>query len=287
MADITFNKGCILPFSEKLTAEKVLMQPILDFPREKDSDDRKFIEALARGLDVLRAFGPGSGLLGNQEIASRTGLPKPTVSRLTYTLTKLGYLSYSPQLEKYQLDVGVLALGYSFLSNLRVRQVAKPLMELMAKRTKTAITLNCRDRLSMISVETVRDEETTTLRLDVGSRVPLATSASGRAYLAALPENDRDFLLQFLEERAGDEWPVIRKGIDQALKDYTEKGYCVSIGDWDRSVNAVAVPLQLQDGTLMALGCGGPSYLVSQQMIEDQLCHQLIHLAREIQAVAL
>ncbi|GGO81866.1 transcriptional regulator [Marinobacterium nitratireducens] len=263
------------------------MQPILDFPREKDSDDRKFIEALARGLDVLRAFGPGSGLLGNQEIASRTGLPKPTVSRLTYTLTKLGYLSYSPQLEKYQLDVGVLALGYSFLSNLRVRQVAKPLMELMAKRTKTAITLNCRDRLSMISVETVRDEETTTLRLDVGSRVPLATSASGRAYLAALPENDRDFLLQFLEERAGDEWPVIRKGIDQALKDYTEKGYCVSIGDWDRSVNAVAVPLQLQDGTLMALGCGGPSYLVSQQMIEDQLCHQLIHLAREIQAVAL
>lgn len=70
--------------------------------------DRKFVEALARGLDVLRAFTHGSVVMGNQDIARITGLPKPTVSRMTYTLTKLGYLSYSQQLEKYQLDSGVL-----------------------------------------------------------------------------------------------------------------------------------------------------------------------------------
>ncbi|GGO81886.1 transcriptional regulator [Marinobacterium nitratireducens] len=259
----------------------------MSFPREKDSSDRKFIEALARGLDVLRAFGPGAGLLGNQEIANRTGLPKATVSRLTYTLTKLGYLSYSPQLEKYQLDVGVLALGYAYLANLRVRQVARPLMELMAKRTKTAITLSCRDRLSMIYVENVRDEEATMLRVEIGNRLPLATTAPGRAYLAALPEDDRNFLMRFLEEKAGDDWPQVRQGIEKAVRDYAEKGYCVALGDWDRSINSVAVPLHLHDGTLMALACGGPSYLVSQQMVEEQLCHQLVHLAREIQSIAL
>ncbi len=64
--------------------------------------DRKFVEALSRGLDVLRAFSQGSVILGNQDIARITGLPKPTVSRMTYTLTKLGYLSYNQQLEKYQ-----------------------------------------------------------------------------------------------------------------------------------------------------------------------------------------
>src|SRR5690606_20818969 len=57
-------------------------------------NDRKFITALARGLDVLSVFRPDDRLLGNQEIAARTGLPKPTVSRLTYTLTKLGYLTH-------------------------------------------------------------------------------------------------------------------------------------------------------------------------------------------------
>src|SRR5690606_13940418 len=95
--------------------------------------DRKFVEALSRGRDVLRAFSQGSVVLGNQDISRITGLPKPTVSRMTYTLTKLGYLAYSPQLEKYQLDSGVLALGYAYVSNLRVRQLAKPYLDEFAR----------------------------------------------------------------------------------------------------------------------------------------------------------
>jgi Transcriptional regulator len=94
--------------------------------------DRKYVEALARGLDVLRAFTHGSVVLGNQEISRITGLPKATVSRMTYTLTQLGYLCYSQQHEKYQLDSGVLALGYAYVSNLRVRQLAKPYMDAFA-----------------------------------------------------------------------------------------------------------------------------------------------------------
>src|SRR5438309_3969472 len=72
-------------------------------PAKKAATDRSFVVALSRGLDVLRAFHPNDGLLGNQEIAARTNLPKPTVSRLTYTLTKLGYLTPVPRFEKYQL----------------------------------------------------------------------------------------------------------------------------------------------------------------------------------------
>src|SRR6476660_9102925 len=83
--------------------------------------DRKFITALARGLEVLRVFTPTEGLLGNGEIAERTGLPKPTVSRLTYTLTKLGYLSHVERLAKYQLAPAALSLGYTALANIRIR----------------------------------------------------------------------------------------------------------------------------------------------------------------------
>ena len=50
--------------------------------------------ALARGLSVLRAFGPGNEPLGNADIAARVDLAKPTVSRITFTLTELGYLKY-------------------------------------------------------------------------------------------------------------------------------------------------------------------------------------------------
>ena len=83
--------------------------------------DRQFVTALARGLDVLRAFRPGEAMLGNQEIAERTGLSKPTISRLTHTLLELGYLTYSARSGRYQLGPGVLALGYATIAGLEVR----------------------------------------------------------------------------------------------------------------------------------------------------------------------
>src|SRR5882757_3523955 len=62
---------------------------------EEGTADRQFVMALARGLDVLGAFRRGEPRLGNQELAERTGLPKPTISRITHTLTQLGYLNYN------------------------------------------------------------------------------------------------------------------------------------------------------------------------------------------------
>src|SRR5690242_20699779 len=105
--------------------------------------DRQFVEALARGLDVLRAFRAedGGGLLGNQEIAARTGLPKPTVSRLTYTLTKLGYLVHSERLGKYRLGTPVLSLGYAVLGAAGIHQAARPLMQALADSIDASVSL--------------------------------------------------------------------------------------------------------------------------------------------------
>jgi len=245
--------------------------------------DRKFVEALSRGLDVLRAFSQGAVVMGNQDIARITGLPKPTVSRMTYTLTKLGYLSYSPQLEKYQLDSGVLALGYAYVSNLRVRQLAKPYLDEFARNTNTSVGLTCRDRLSMIYVENCRPAEATSLRMDVGVRLPLATTAAGRAYLAAMKDEERRHVMSSLASRNPDNWPELEKQLEQAFADYQKYGFCLSLGDWDRNVNAAGVPLHLQDGTIMALTCGAPTYLVSEDKVKNQLAHQLAILARDIE----
>ncbi|MCZ7655075.1 MAG: helix-turn-helix domain-containing protein [Rhodocyclaceae bacterium] len=80
----------------------------------RTAKDRQFVPALARGLDILRAFTPRHPVLGNNEIAQRAHLPKPTVTRLTYTLTQLGYLNYSPESGQYSLSVGVLASATPF-----------------------------------------------------------------------------------------------------------------------------------------------------------------------------
>ena len=76
-----------------------------DIPQHKE--DRHFVTALARGLDVLASFRSFETRLGNAELAQRCGLPKSTVSRLTHTLTELGYLRLDPEQAKYQLGAAV------------------------------------------------------------------------------------------------------------------------------------------------------------------------------------
>ena len=261
------------------------MQDFFDYPesKSKDEKDRKFVEALARGLEILRAFGQKGGLLGNQDIASITGLPKPTVSRLTYPLTKLGYLTYSPSLEKYQLDSGVLALGSAYTSQLQVRQVAKPYMDAMAKRAQVSVGLATRERLSMIFVSYSRSDDAQSLRVEVGSRLPMATSAIGRGFLAMVTAEEREFFMQHLQKKYSEqEWPAIKADIDASIAEYNEKGYTSAYAAWDRNVNAVAVPLKLRDDKIVCLSCGGPSYMFSKENLENVLAPQLIHLGRDI-----
>ncbi len=247
--------------------------------------DRKFVEALARGLDVLRAFSQGSVILGNQDIARITGLPKPTVSRMTYTLTQLGYLSYSNQLEKYQLSSGVLALGYAYVSNLRVRQLAKPYMDEFARRTHAAVGLTCRDRLNMIYVENRLPPDTSMLRMEVGLKLPIVSSAAGRAYLAGISEEERVHMMAALAKKHGEAWPELERSIQRSLEEYRQYGFCLSLGEWDRNVNAAGVPVFLADGTVMTLTCSAPSYLVSADDMKNSIAHQLAMLASDIESL--
>src|SRR6202000_1755082 len=137
----------------------------------EEIDERKFVVALARGLDLLRAFRPGESLLGNRDFVDRTGLPKATVNRLAYTLTTLGYLRLDETAGKYALDTGVLALGFSLLAGADTLELARPHMRALAREIGAAVSLGCRDGLDMIYLETIRSETALTLGLASRSNV--------------------------------------------------------------------------------------------------------------------
>jgi DNA-binding IclR family transcriptional regulator len=252
---------------------------------DREPKDRKFVTALSRGLEVLRAFKPGDSFLGNQEIARRTSLPKPTVTRLTYTLTKLGYLTYSERLERYQLGTGVLALGHATLSTFGIRQVARPLMQDFAEEADDRMGVGTQKHMSMVDLDNCRGGGAVNLRLDVGSRIPIATTAMGRAFLAALPQGEREYLLQHIEKRSGEEWPRLRQAIERACDHYMEHGYVKVIGDWDGDVNAVGVPLiQPENGYVYGFNCGGPSFLLPESRLDSELGPRLKQLVQNVQA---
>jgi DNA-binding IclR family transcriptional regulator len=251
---------------------------------KKVATDRSFVVALSRGLDVLRAFRPNDGLLGNQEIAARTNLPKPTVSRLTYTLTKLGYLTPVPRFEKYQLAPAAMALGYAALANLGVRHLSEPYREELMRETGGAVAVGGRDRLSMIYFGQSRGM-TIGVQLDVGSRVPIATTAMGRAYLWALPEDERTELLQELKEHYGPRWAKMRDGIERAGETVARHGFVISAGEWHDDIAAAGVALKLNDGTgPYAFNCGAPAFRFTEERLRTDIGPRLVTMVRTIEA---
>lgn len=259
------------------------MDSVIEPREEFPENDRKFVTALARGLEILRVFRPGDGFLSNHEIASRTGLPKPTVTRLTYTLTQLGYLNYSSERERYHLGPGVLGLGYSLLANYGLRELARPHMQAMANKVDALVSLGTRDRLSMVYLEYCRGPGALTLRLDVGARIPMASTAMGRAFLAALPQGERDYLLDRIRRRAGDDWPQLKLGIEKAQAQFEQQGYVTCMGEWGGDVNSVGAALVVPAyNDIFAFNCGGPSFLLPRERLDSDLGPSLLQLVQQV-----
>jgi DNA-binding IclR family transcriptional regulator len=252
---------------------------------KKPATDRNFVVALSRGLEVLRAFQPNDGLLGNQEIAARTRLPKPTVSRLTYTLTRLGYLTPVPRFEKYQLAPAAMALGYAALANLGVRHLSEPFREELMRETGGAVAVGGRDRHQMIYFGQCRNGLTLGVQLDVGSRIPMATTAMGRAYIWSLTDEERAVVLRDLREHYGNRWPRLRDGIERAGETVAKHGFTISAGEWQDDVHAVGVALKLNDGTgPYAFNCGAPAFRFTEDRLRNDIGPRLVAMVRNIEA---
>ncbi|KPF94945.1 IclR family transcriptional regulator [Rhodopseudomonas palustris] len=254
-------------------------------PPKKAATDRSFVVALSRGLEVLRAFGPNDGLLGNQEIAARTKLPKPTISRLTYTLTKLGYLTQVPRFEKYQLAPAAMSLGYAALANLGVRHLSQSFRDELMQQTGGAVAVGARDRLSMIYVGQARSSLTVGVQLDVGSRIPIATTAMGRAYLCALQGDERAALLRDMRDYYGSRWPRIKDGIERSEEMVAKYGFTISAGEWQDDVHAAGVALTMNDGTgPYAFNCGAPAFRFTEERLINDIGPRLLAMVRKIEA---
>lgn len=249
-------------------------------------NDRKFVVALARGLEVLRAFRVRDGFLGNQEIAERTGLAKPTVTRLTYTLCELGYLMRVPRMGKYQLAPSAITLGYAALANLGIRQVARPLMAKLAEELAAPIALGVLDRNRALYVDIARGSSAFTVQLDVGARIPLAKTAMGWALIAAMDEDHRGRTYASLAERHPGEWPALRERVEAAIAQYPRKGFVSSPGTWRSDIHAVGVPLVTADGSgIYAFNCGGPPHQFTPEKMNTVFGPAIVQLVRDIEKV--
>lgn len=252
-----------------------------------EQGNRQFITALARGLDVLRSFRRGEPPLSNHEIARRTGLPRPTVSRILHTLGDLGYLRYYPKSRSYDLGGAAYVLGHVADENFDPIGTIRPIMQRYAQATGTNIGLSTRERLNMIYVEACEGATLVGLQLRVGDMISLTQSAMGIAYLAGVGEQDRTAILRQLKREGGVNIEQLMAEIEEARNQLNETGFFLSIGKWRPEIHGVTIPISASklDG-LYVLSSGGPAYALPEKKLREETGPMLLRAAHELQEAA-
>lgn len=254
-------------------------------PRPALAHDKRYVAALARGLELLQCFGIGEHWLSHQEITRRTRLPKATVSRLAFTLVSLGFLQHDARRGAYALGIGGLTLGFRVLSNTEVAHLTRPLLDELAQQSQAAVSLGCRHQLSMVYIAHSRGQGRLTLGLDVGARLPIESTSMGRALICALHRTEREALFAALEQQLGRAWPARRSALEKAQAQYAQRGFVTSVGEWEGDISAVGTAIDLGDGREpYAINIGGPIGQLTPQRLDEELGPLLVAAARRIRA---
>ncbi|MFT4195843.1 IclR family transcriptional regulator [Ottowia sp.] len=220
--------------------------------------DAATLMTVARGLEVLRAFRSDRSALTNAELVRRTGLPKATISRLTSTLLHVGFLRLVPGKRGFELSTGALGIGHAYLATNDLLQAAQPLMQALADQLGVSVALGIQDGIDVLYVGYCVSRKVATLRLGVGSVLPMATTSIGRAYLWGLPLARRRALIDEHKRRAGAPHDVaLEASLRASFAELESEGTCAVLGGYQRGTYGVALPIHVgRQGMLMSMSCG-------------------------------
>lgn len=215
------------------------------------------IRALMRGLDALTVLNQRDGATVS-EVAQEIRLPRTTVYRILETLSNAGFVFRDPADDRYRLTILVRGLSDGFDDEAWVTQIAKPCLDELGRELVWPLSLATLSGTSMMVRETTdHDTPLAIERYSAGFRVPLLTSAPGRAYLALCPDAQRDTLIDILA-RSNKEENILaraqRADLQRLLAEVAAQGYALTTRT-RRLVEEVSlsVPISLQDRVLAVL----------------------------------
>jgi IclR family pca regulon transcriptional regulator len=218
-------------------------------PRDGAGPD--FIEALARGLDVITAFGAARPAMTLAEVASATGLARPTARRILLTLAELGYVRTVER--GYTLTPRVLDLGVSYVDALGLWDVARPHLERLVARTGESCSIAQLDGSDIVYVARVAVPKIVSLTVQIGTRFPALPTSLGKVQLAALPSDELERVLAE-PTRSGltPRWRPDREERDAVLREVRARGWALTDEQLAAGIRSVAAPLRDGEGRVIA-----------------------------------
>ncbi len=210
-----------------------------------------FVEALARGLDILAVFDGAHRRMSLSEVASAAELARPTARRLLLTLQELGYVRSVEG--GYELTPRVIGLGMSYISSLGLWEVAQPHLEALVRRTGESSSMAQLDGSDIVYVARVSVPKIIALRVEIGTRFPAPQTSQGKVLLASLSGPELDRVLA--EPSRSGLPPYIGRSADQLRSELVQvraRGWALADEELAPGVRSVAVPVRDGSGAVRA-----------------------------------
>lgn len=243
-----------------------------------------FIEALARGLEVITAFRPGRATMTLAEVAAATGLARPTARRILLTLEDLGYVRSGAT--GFALTPRVLDLGVAYVRSMGLWEVARPHLERLVERTNESCSIAQLDGSDIVYVARVAVPKIVALAVQIGTRFPALPTSLGKVQLAALPPAELDRVLAE-PTRSGlvPRWQPDLAERDAELREVRARGWAVTDQQLALGIRSVAAPLR--DGSGRVIAAVNVNAHAAETTIEHLVEHHLpllLQTAGEISA---
>jgi IclR family transcriptional regulator, pca regulon regulatory protein len=219
----------------------------------KEEKERYNANALVRGLEILKLFGEERQTLSLVEIAKELNVSRTVPFRLLYTLQSLGYLSQDEATKRYSLTPKVLEIGFSYLSSLKLPEIAQPYIERLRDETGASCHLSILDGHEVVYVGSAPVRGISAINVNIGLRLPAHATANGKVQLAYQPKEQLTMVLYGSQLKPyTDRTQTDLLDLQQELEGIRNKGYAITKGELTLGIQSVAAPIFDRSGKVMA-----------------------------------
>lgn len=241
----------------------------------------QFVQSLARGLKVIRAFDVDHPEMTLSDIARRAGLTRATSRRFLLTLVELGYVRSDGR--QFALTAKVLDLGFSYLSALSLPEIAQPHLEALAAIIHESTSLSVLDDTDIVYVARVPTRRIMSVRINIGTRFPAYATSMGRVMLAALERDELDgYLAHVGIARLTSRTIGSRDELVAQLAEARERGWALIDQELEEGLRSIAVPIRHGDQVVAAINVSTSTSSRTVESIHKELLPHLQHTAERI-----
>ena len=235
------------------------------------------VRAVDRALDILLSFTQEKPVLSLTEVAEEVGMSKSTVHRLLATLESRRFLIRNAATGKYHLGYRFLEMASQVLEDAN-QQWALPYMKRLAEGCGETVDLAIMDGDRVIYLQVVESTQRVKIAAATGQRLPAFCTATGKAFLAYLPDEQVKAILSAGLTRFTENTHTTLADLYEDLRETRQRGFAISKQEYEKDINAIAAPILAADGyPLVAIAIVGPSFRLPQE--------RMLELGRAIQSV--